>query len=427
MTSSVKSRWMIRMDSSTRLPRVAKSCCTACHSSDIQLDPMPKSTLPPVRRSAVVTARAVSERVAEAHVVDVGAEADRRGLGREKGDLHPDVPDREVSGDRWFTLVGMAGMPMQLDRDDQVLGEPHGLEPCRLRLLGQRHPVPRPHHHRHPKFHARSYHRAIDNVRGSSGGEDMVDDNAQGGPGGILDGIRIIDMSTGIAGPVATMLLAEVGADVVKSRGGRRPGVDRDRAGFRTWNRSKRSVALDLATEEGRAQLEQLLAAADVVVHELGPTAAEAAGLDDAGLAARHPNLIVSSVLSWPANHPDADRPVDETLAMARLGIFDEQLALAARPVRRSSASRSAAGARSTPLRAGIVARLISRGRTGRAGPAHTSLVQGALVPMGMHWSRAETPVARVGGRLSQRGPRHRRPRSSNAVTVSGSTSWGTR
>jgi crotonobetainyl-CoA:carnitine CoA-transferase CaiB-like acyl-CoA transferase len=159
----------------------------------------------------------------------------------------------------------------------------------------------------------------------------------------------------------------------------------------RTWNRSKRSVALDLTTDEGKAQLEQLLASADVVVHELGPTSAEAAGLDDAALAARHPQLIASSVLAWPANHPDADRPVDETLAMARLGIFDEQL-----PWLRGGPTflrfpLGSWGAVYTEA-SGLVARLISRGRTGLAGPAHTSLVQGAMVPMGMHWSRSETP-----------------------------------
>src|SRR5712691_6357736 len=105
------------------------------------------------------------------------------------------------------------------------------------------------------------------------------------GTEGILDGIRIIDMSTGIAGPVATMLLAEVGADVVKVEPPT-PGPDRELPGFRTWNRSKRSVALDLSTAEGGDGLEKLLACADVLVHELGPTAAAAAGLDDRSLAA---------------------------------------------------------------------------------------------------------------------------------------------
>jgi crotonobetainyl-CoA:carnitine CoA-transferase CaiB-like acyl-CoA transferase len=218
----------------------------------------------------------------------------------------------------------------------------------------------------------------------------VVDRSAEGTAGGILDGIRIIDMSTGIAGPVATMLLAEVGADVVKIESPS-PGRDRDEPGFRTWNRSKRSVALDFSTDDGKAKLHQLLAAADVLVHELGPTAAKAAGLDDASLAAQYPDLIVSSVLSWPANHPDADRPVDETLAMARLGIFDEQL-----PWLRGGPTflRFPLGSWGAVYTAasGLVARLISRGRTGVAGPAHTSLVQGAMVPMGMHWSRADTP-----------------------------------
>jgi len=218
----------------------------------------------------------------------------------------------------------------------------------------------------------------------------------------ILDGIRIIDLSTGIAGPVATMLLAEVGADVVKVERPK-PGPDRDEPSFRTWNRSKRSAALNLATDEGKAQLGQLLAAADVLVHELGPAAAKAEGLDDASLAARYPNLIVSSVLAWPANHPDADRVVDETLAMARLGIFSEQLpwlrggpTYVRFPVGSWGAVYTAAS--------GIVARLVSRGRTGLAGPAHTSLVQGAMVPMGMHWSRAETPSAALAAGFPKEG-----------------------
>ncbi len=207
---------------------------------------------------------------------------------------------------------------------------------------------------------------------------------------GILEGIRIVDMSTGIAGPVATMLLAEVGADVVKVEGPT-PGSDRALPGFRTWNRSKRSAVVDLDTDAGSAQLETLLAGADVLVHELGPAAARAAGLDDVALAGRHPQLIVSSVLSWPANHPDADLPVDEGLAMARLGILDEQLPWLREGPTYLRFPLGSWGAVYTAA-TGIVARLVSRGRTGRAGPAHTSLVQGAMVPMGMHWSRAEFP-----------------------------------
>ncbi|MGE0880999.1 MAG: CoA transferase [Acidimicrobiia bacterium] len=207
---------------------------------------------------------------------------------------------------------------------------------------------------------------------------------------GILDGVRIVDLTTGMAGSIAVMLLAEVGADVVLVEG-TQPGPERSRPSFRTWNRSKRSVAIDRTTVAGKAQLEQLLSGADILIHELGPTAAKEAGLDDTALATRHPQLIVSSVLSWPMNHPKADMAVDELLAVASLGACDEQL-----PWRRGGPvylRSPLANACATYLAAtGIVARLLVRNRTGQIGPAHTSLAQGALTPLGQHWRRAENP-----------------------------------
>src|SRR5262249_22957784 len=147
-----------------------------------------------------------------------------------------------------------------------------------------------------------------------------------------LDGVRIIDLSDGIAGPVATLLLAESGADVVTVEP---PGGARSRTlpGFRTWNRSKRSAVLDVDASDGRRALEDLLSTADVVVHNFGPARARELALDDDTLARAHPQLIACSVLAWPANHPDADRPVDELLAMARLGTFDEQLGYREGPI----------------------------------------------------------------------------------------------
>jgi crotonobetainyl-CoA:carnitine CoA-transferase CaiB-like acyl-CoA transferase len=206
---------------------------------------------------------------------------------------------------------------------------------------------------------------------------------------GILAGVRIVDVSDGIAGPVATLILAEAGADVVAVEP---PGGAANRAatGFHTWMRSKRSMVLDLKHPDDRATLDRLLAAADVFVHNHGPTRARELGIDDDALAARFPHLIVSSVLSWPVSHVDADLPVNELLALARLGVLDEQQGYRDGPIFLRCPIASWCASHLAAI--GIVARLIARERTGRAGPAHTSLVQGALVPMAMHWRRVERP-----------------------------------
>jgi crotonobetainyl-CoA:carnitine CoA-transferase CaiB-like acyl-CoA transferase len=204
-----------------------------------------------------------------------------------------------------------------------------------------------------------------------------------------LSGIRIVDLGGSIAVTVASMILADAGADVVMVEP---PGGSTLRAlpGFRTWGRNKRSVRIDLTSPAGRDELDSLLTNADVLLHSITPTEAARLGLTDASLAAAHPNLIVSGVLAWPACHAMADAPVDDTLMLARLGVLDEQLGRRDGPiyVRFPLGTWPAAWLAVV----GIMARIVSRGRTGLVGPAHTSLAQGALVPMMMHWSRAETP-----------------------------------
>jgi crotonobetainyl-CoA:carnitine CoA-transferase CaiB-like acyl-CoA transferase len=222
-------------------------------------------------------------------------------------------------------------------------------------------------------------------------------DEGTGGPGErqtggarILDGVRVIDCTEGIAGPVASLLLAEAGADVVKVE---QPQGDftRQSHGFLTWNRSKRSVVLDLETEAGRADLERLLEGADVLIHGLGPQQAKGLRLSDEELHVRHPTLISCAVLAWPAGHPSAEGPIDDLLVSARLGLCDEQRGHRDGPVFLrfpfGSWCASYLGA------IGVIARLIQRRRGGSSGgPVHTSVAQGALVPTMMHWARAENP-----------------------------------
>lgn len=205
----------------------------------------------------------------------------------------------------------------------------------------------------------------------------------------VLSGLRVVDLGDTLATAAATLVLAEAGADVVMAE----PpgGFDlRRRPGFRTWGRSKRSVIVDVETDEGLGELDELLAGADVLVHALGPSRAASRGLDGASLAERHPELVVSSVLAWPANHRLADAPVDDITMLAHLGILDEQEGGREGPIYVRFPLGSWPAAWLAVI--GIMSRLIERGRCGRTGPAHTSLAQGALIPMMMHWSRAETP-----------------------------------
>ncbi len=216
------------------------------------------------------------------------------------------------------------------------------------------------------------------------------EDGARPGAARILDGVRVIDCSEGIAGPVAGLLLAEAGADVVKVE---QPEGDLTRStpAFLTWNRSKRSVVLDLESDVGRSDLHRLLAGADVLIHGFGPTTAARLGVDDASLAKSTPQLIGASVLAWPIGHPSAEGAVDDLLVSARLGLCDEQLGRREGPVFLRAPIGSWCAAYLATI--GILARLVQRQR-GEAGggPVHTSLAQGALLPTMMHWARAEAP-----------------------------------
>ena len=206
---------------------------------------------------------------------------------------------------------------------------------------------------------------------------------------GVLSGVRVIELCTVAAGSIAALQLSEAGAEVIKVEP---PAGDPDRGApaFAIRNRGKLSVTLDVRVPADRAALERLVVGADVLVHDLTPSVARELGLDDAGLAAKAPHLVVSGVTGWPANHPDAEQPARETLVLARLGLLDEQPGARPGPifVRMPFATHAAAWL----CAIGVMARLLQRRQERGVGPAHTSLAQGALTPMTMHWARAERP-----------------------------------
>ncbi|MCY7302204.1 MAG: CoA transferase, partial [Thermoleophilia bacterium] len=131
-----------------------------------------------------------------------------------------------------------------------------------------------------------------------------------------LEGIRVIEVAQYVAGPLAGSLLAELGADVIKVEppGGDAyrsvmpiaPGIGRF---FIPLNRGKRSVVLDLKTADGCAALAQLVATADIVIHNSPPARADSFGLGWEALHAEHPALVVGVVTSFGPHGPRAGPP----------------------------------------------------------------------------------------------------------------------
>ncbi|MCW1383636.1 CoA transferase [Novosphingobium sp. KCTC 2891] len=201
----------------------------------------------------------------------------------------------------------------------------------------------------------------------------------------MLNDLRIVEIGEGQAVQVAGVMLAALGADVLKIE---RPGGDpaRGQARFANWNRGKRSLELDLVTAAGREGLEARLGAADVLLHQFTPSRAAALALDDASLRARFPQLVVCAVTGSPQGHPDVERSDDELLVAARFGALYENDGYRAGPiVWRFNAGHWGAAHLAV---AGILARLVARIRSGRGGAAHTSIFQGYMSMLQLIWAR---------------------------------------
>src|SRR4051812_20074543 len=134
-----------------------------------------------------------------------------------------------------------------------------------------------------------------------------------------MQGLRVVDLSSGPVGGMATMVLADFGADVIKVEP---PGGDRFRAlaAAPLWLRGKRSVVADLTTADGRADASALVATADVLVVSGPPSRAARWGLDADGATALRPGLVHCSITGWGPAGPFAEVPGYEGAVAARSG-----------------------------------------------------------------------------------------------------------
>lgn len=147
----------------------------------------------------------------------------------------------------------------------------------------------------------------------------------------IFDDVRIMDFTSGIAGPYATMFLADHGADVIKVES---PGGDPYRVspGFETFNRGKRSVSLDPTSESGRNRTQLLARSADVVVVDVPSGRAAERGLDEATLREGNPALVYVAMPPFGERGPFVERPSSPALIAAVSGIMADQASYSGDP-----------------------------------------------------------------------------------------------
>jgi len=158
----------------------------------------------------------------------------------------------------------------------------------------------------------------------------MEQNGTAAAPQGILSGLRVLELGQVLAGPFAGAIFADLGAEVLKIErveggdDGRRMGTPfrgEDSLIFQVFNRGKRSLAIDLKSEAGRAELEALAATADIMLHNLRPGAAEALGIGGAAMCARHPRLIYCEMSAFGHIGPERLRPGYEPLLQAYSGL----------------------------------------------------------------------------------------------------------
>jgi crotonobetainyl-CoA:carnitine CoA-transferase CaiB-like acyl-CoA transferase len=143
-----------------------------------------------------------------------------------------------------------------------------------------------------------------------------------------LQGVTVLEMGTFITGPAAGMLLADLGADVIKVE---QPGTGdpfRSFKGelysphFQTYNRNKRSITIDPKKESDLLVLDQLVATADVFIQNFRPGVADRLKVDAARLQAINPRLVYAAISGFGSEGPERDRPAFDTVAQAASGFL---------------------------------------------------------------------------------------------------------
>lgn len=200
-----------------------------------------------------------------------------------------------------------------------------------------------------------------------------------------LSGIRVVDLTRILAGPFCTMMLADMGADVIKveppgagdplrQQGAIKDGLSWYFAGF---NRNKRSLSLNLRNDEGKAVLARLIAESDVLVENYRPGVLAQMGFDEARLRALKPDLVCCSISGFGTTGPYRDRPSFDFIAQAMSGFMSVTGMADGPPLRAGPPIADLIAGLQGAL--GICAALVRRGNTCQGETVGASLNNGLI------------------------------------------------
>jgi crotonobetainyl-CoA:carnitine CoA-transferase CaiB-like acyl-CoA transferase len=195
-----------------------------------------------------------------------------------------------------------------------------------------------------------------------------------------LEGIRVAEFCHYVAGPGATMVLADLGADVVKVEplaGEASRHLGSAEAFVRLYNHGKRSIAVDLKSPAGLEVARRLIERSDVVVQNLGPGAMSRLGLGPDDVERLNPRCVYLTIAGFPSDSPSAGRPGYDIAAQAESGL----MSLTGEPDGPPYATGTSIIDSATMHVAveAVLAALIRRGRTGRGGAIEVSLLEVAI------------------------------------------------
>jgi crotonobetainyl-CoA:carnitine CoA-transferase CaiB-like acyl-CoA transferase len=207
----------------------------------------------------------------------------------------------------------------------------------------------------------------------------------------VLEGIRVLDLSSIVAGPTASMILSDLGADIIKverpggGEDGRAMGPHRGEWGayFVALNRGKRSITLDLSKPEGRAAVLRLASTCDVFLENFRGGKAAELGLDETAVRERKPDIIYASLSAYGASGPDYTKPGYDAVLQARTGIMSVTGTGEGQPMRTGVSILDVTTG--TWMALGILAALMERQRSGRGQRVDASLFQTGIMFMSYH------------------------------------------